>query len=308
MIIKIDQNLVGQRLDLALSQSLKVSRSKAASLIKTKEVTAEKEIKPSTLYSESLVLKRNKPAFLKEKKTTAKLDIIFEDNDIIVINKPSGAVVHPGVGNKVNTISQALINYYPQSITATFDNSDLSKDRAGIVHRLDKDTSGVMVLAKNKLSLNNLQKQFQDQVVQKEYIFVCAGKLTSQTVDMPIARDSKNRMKKKVRLEGKNAITVFELQSFSKIDTHTLSYIKALPKTGRMHQIRVHASYLGNPILGDIIYGNKESKRISNDLNIKRVMLHAQKITFEHPTSGESISFSAPVATDLSTIINKITS
>jgi 23S rRNA pseudouridine1911/1915/1917 synthase len=222
------------------------------------------------------------------------LNIVFEDEDIIVINKQFGIVTHPGAGNWTGTLANALLYYDPS----------LSKlDRAGIVHRLDKNTSGLMVIARNEKSQKYLVEQLQSHLVDREYSAIVYGHMIAGgTVDEPIGRDPKDRVKQAVSMSGKDATTHY--RAIDRFKSHT--HVKAVLETGRTHQIRVHLSYVGHSLIGDPMYGGRVRfpKKASEELkeallNFKRQALHSKKLTLTHPISGESMSWKAPLPDDM---------
>ncbi len=212
------------------------------------------------------------------------LDIIYEDKDVIVINKPCGMVVHPGAGNKIHTLVNALLFY-------TSELSSLSQDRPGIVHRLDKDTSGVMVVAKNNAAHLALSKQFKKHTIERRYIALVEGKVEFDegVIDVPIRRHSVDRKKMSVSFsdEAKSACTNYKV--IKRYPAYTA--LQLFPQTGRTHQLRVHLNYLGHPILGDMTYGRKK--------NFMRLALHAADLGFEHPTSGKFMKFSVALPLEM---------
>ncbi len=216
------------------------------------------------------------------------LDILFEDEHIIVINKQPGLVVHPSPGHMHNTLVHGLL----------FHCSDLAEIggvlRPGIVHRLDKDTSGVMVVAKNNFAHQNLVKQFKDRVVKKAYLALLAGhpRFAHGTLTTMIGRHPVHRKKMAV-LERAGRLAVSHWQILECFEKH--SYLRIVIDTGRTHQIRVHMAHLGCPVLGDAVYGGKKSKCDT----VNRQCLHASMLNFNHPVSGESLKFKAPLAEDI---------
>lgn len=209
-------------------------------------------------------------------------DILFEDKDLIVLDKPSGMVVHPGAGNLEHTLVSALL-YHTKEL------SSINPQRPGIVHRLDKDTSGVMVVAKNNFSHLELVKQFKQHSIERRYIALVAGTIEFDEgiVDVPIKRHLIDRKKMFVSFteDAKSAQTRYKV--LKRYPGFTA--VELFPQTGRTHQLRVHLSYLGHPILGDKTYGKKK--------NFPRLALHAKDLGFTHPTTGELIRFSSPLPT-----------
>jgi len=245
------------------------------------------------------------------------LDIIYEDKDIIVINKPAGMVVHPACGNYSGTLVNALLNYkgfltefneprpvpnlraaYKKS-TQVWDGARATRDerrimRPGIVHRLDKDTSGVILVAKTGVALRKLSGQLKNRAITKKYIAVAKGiiNLDEGIIDLPVNHDKKNRMKMVVdRYDGKEAVTHYKVISRNKEKNFTV--LEVIPKTGRTHQIRVHFSHIGHPILGDTLYNGPVVQGLS------RQALHAKSISFMHPSKNKEVEFSAQVPSDI---------
>ena len=229
------------------------------------------------------------------------LDIIYSDNDIAVINKPSGLVVHPAEGNWTGTLLNGILDIFP-------DNKLLP--RAGIVHRLDKETSGLLVIALNEISQLNLIKQLQAKTVYREYRSIVCGNIMSHgLVDEPIGRHPKNRVKMSVnKINGKPAVTKYE--PIEVFQHHT--YLKCILETGRTHQIRVHMQYIGNPIVGDPVYGFKKifpfkgmsKKFIDSVVNFPRQALHAKKLGLVHPATNKKMSWETKLPDDFSDLLN----
>ena len=222
------------------------------------------------------------------------LKILYEDEWILVVDKPAGMVVHPGAGNSHGTLANALLYHCGQLPVATEGNR-----RPGIVHRLDKDTSGVIVVAKNDRALRSLAKQFQKRATKKCYIVVVTGRveMDNGVIDVPVARSSTDRRKMSVRYAGgKESRTVYHV--LRRFGACTLMRVE--PHTGRTHQIRVHMKYLGHPVVGDTRYGGSGG--------ISRQALHAETLGFTHPDTGKYMEFSAPIPSDIEGFIKKVSS
>lgn len=216
------------------------------------------------------------------------LDILYEDAHLIAVNKPADMVVHPAPGNWSNTFVNALLNHCSLPQTSEF--------RPGIVHRLDKETSGVLIAAKTEEAHQKLSALFAQRQIQKEYVAIAIGKVASQTVNAPIKRCPHHRKLMAIADEGgKEALTEIELLGFN----GSLSRLLLKPKTGRTHQIRVHLKHLGNPILGDKLYGNAS---INSRLGAARHYLHAKKLSFIHPITGKKMELEAPLSKDMEEI------
>ena len=238
-----------------------------------------------------------------------KLDIVFEDEDVIVINKPAGIVMHPGAGNFDNTIVNALMNYDSSSLSNIGDEL-----RPGIVHRIDKDTSGLIVIAKNNQAHEHLSNQFNKHSITRIYRLLIWGKIrpSKGRIETFITRSSKNRQMMEVsRIKGKKAITNYEtVKIFENDKIPTLSLLDCKLETGRTHQIRVHMSYLGNNIVGDNKY-KKKFKKIKNIsplleekiIKLNRQFLHAKTIGFIHPKKNEEMIFNSILPQELENIL-----
>ncbi|MBN2479111.1 MAG: RluA family pseudouridine synthase [Parachlamydiales bacterium] len=213
------------------------------------------------------------------------LDILYEDDDILAINKPAGMVVHPGAGNWSNTFVNALLFYCKDLIRKSDD------IRPGIVHRLDKDTSGVLLAAKTQKAHQKLIEQFKNRKIFKKYLAICLNKPQDQEISIPIARHPVNRKKMAVNENGKEAITQIKTLQYNE----KFSLLEVFIKTGRTHQIRVHLKHLNCPILGDEVYGNKS---INSHFKINRQLLHAQILELTHPITDKPLKIEAPLPED----------
>tara|TARA_B110000467_G_scaffold107291_1_gene97666 strand:+ start:1691 stop:2647 length:957 start_codon:yes stop_codon:yes gene_type:complete len=299
--IRLDQFLVKKLTD--------VSRSKIQLAIKSGQVLVDGErLKPSAILKgaekvEGILLVEIEDEIFAE---DIPLDILYEDDDLAIINKISGMVVHPGSGNHNGTMVNALI-YHFKSL------SELNNSRPGIVHRLDKDTSGVIVIAKNDKSHQRLSKQFAERTVKKVYKAIAWGGLPEKgEVEGLIGRHPANRKAfKMVNNLGRESLTRFVLEE----SLLPLSYVSLYPKTGRTHQIRVHLKSIGHPILADDVYGGGKKMiksfhvkytQILNRLfkNMNRVALHAEKLEIIHPTTGSLMRFQAPIPDDMENALN----
>jgi len=301
--IIIPERMSGQRLDVALSEMLPdYSRSKITDWIKSGEALINhKTFKPKDKVSGSEMVELT----ISQKKNNdwlgedIPLNVVFEDEDIIVLNKSVGMVTHPGAGNWSGTLANALLYYEPNLATL---------DRAGIVHRLDKNTSGLMVVAKNEKSQKNLVEQLQTHSVSREYSAIVYGHMVAGgTVDEPIGRDTKDRVKQAVSSNGREAVTHYRV--IDRYQNHT--HVKAILETGRTHQIRVHLSHIGYPLIGDPMYGGKlrfpkKADEALKDalVDFKRQALHARKLTLTHPISGKLMSWKAPLTEDMLALLD----
>jgi len=294
------------RLDKFLSQKFpKLTRSYLQQVIKKGCVLVNgTEVKASKKVAAGNEIKINfpPPEKIKLKPEEIPLDVVYEDSNIIVINKPAGLVVHPGVGNKEGTLVNALLYHLPKLGRIG------SKLRPGIVHRLDKDTSGVMIVAKNDLAFQDLVGQFKRHQVQKEYLALVYGKVQPKRgkIIAPIRRDYHDRKRMAVAGmgKGKEAETKYEVKKYFK-DQFTL--LKIFPKTGRTHQVRVHLNSIGYPIVGDKTYKPKQNfVNKAKELGLKRQFLHAKSITLKLLT-GKRKKFSVALPSDLKMVLKKLT-
>lgn len=311
MIISYKNN-GGERLDKFLaSRFSNYSRNYFQKLIENEKVIVnDKSVKTNHILKTG---DRVKIEFKKDDEkinlTSAniKLDILFENDDLIVINKPAGLVVHPGAGNQNNTLVNALLNYYPNIRTATHDQTNVSKIRPGIVHRLDKDTTGVLMVAKNRSALKSISEQISNHKVKKIYLAICFGwpKNDNGTITSYLGRNPKNRkIISDVGIErGREAVSTYKLIKHFEKNRIKLSLIKFNIKTGRTHQIRYQAKSIGIPVLGDQIYGTKGSELAAKKLKIKRQLLHANEIYISLPNQNKLSHFSAPMPSDFKNIL-----
>ena len=222
------------------------------------------------------------------------LDVIYEDDDIIIINKEKGMVVHPGNGNPDGTLANAILERCKDSLSGIG-----GVVRPGIVHRIDKDTSGLVIVAKNDNAHLNISKQIQERKVTKTYIALVRGNIKENeaTINMPIGRSTQDRKKMAVTKKGKEAITHFKV--LKRYNGFTLLEVKI--ETGRTHQIRVHLAQIGYPIVGDVVYSNGK-----NPFNVKGQMLHAQKLEYVHPTTNKLFSYEAPLPEYFSNVLKML--
>ena len=315
LIVKeLDKNL---RVDVFISkEENNLSRTRIKNLILNKKLKLNNKyiIDPSKKISigdiVDLTIPEPKKASLKPYKY--KLDIIFEDEDLIILNKPAGIVMHPGAGNFDNTIVNALIDYDKESLSNIGDEL-----RPGIVHRIDKNTSGLVVIAKNNKTHENLSLQFSKHSITRVYQLLVWGKIrpSKGKIETFITRSSKNRQMMEVsNSKGKKAITNYKtIEIYENKNTPTLSLIECKLETGRTHQIRVHMNYLGNSIVGDDKY-KKRFKKIKNInptlekdlLNLNRQFLHAKKLGFIHPKKNKEMIFESILPTELQKILKML--
>ncbi len=311
----VDQNNNGMRLDIFLSKNIKeLTRSYIKKLIKNNQVllNSSNYSEPSTIirHKDEIIVEISKEDKIKLKPENIPLDILYEDKDIIVINKIKGMVVHPGAGNKNKTLVNALLFRYKNKL------SDLSGTlRPGIVHRIDKETSGILVVAKNNLSHANLGVQFSKHTVKRKYLCLVWGVVRplKGKINTLITRDKRNRQLMTVSdTIGKKAITNYKtLKIFNLKDIPKISLIECELETGRTHQIRVHLKYKGSSLLGDKHYGKKniKFKKINKDFfdNLSKLTgqtLHAKTLEFIHPRTKKKVSFNSDLPESFKKILD----
>lgn len=276
---------VDKRIDSFLASEVDFTRSYLKKLISDELVKVNgKSVKPNYKVKEGDVIDLNIPEAeeIDLKPENIPLDIIYEDDDIIVVNKPQGMVVHPAPGNLSGTLVNALL-YHCTNLSGI--NGEL---RPGIVHRLDKDTSGVMVVAKNDKAHLELSNQIKNRTILKKYLAIVEGVIKSDegAVEAPIGRDHIERKKMAVVKDGRYALTLYRVLERYKNN----SLVEAVIKTGRTHQIRVHMAYIGHPIVGDDVYGYKKQR-----FNLSGQALHSKLLGLVHPSKKVYMEFEAPV-------------
>ena len=326
----VDENDQGQRLDKFLSLKLdNISRSRLKSLITEGQVllTPGRKIMNDPSYriktGEAYSIEIPDIVDPEPEGENIPLDIRYEDDDLIVLYKPAGMVVHPAPGNRSGTLVNALINHCGNSLSGIN-----GVKRPGIVHRIDKDTSGLMVVAKSDAAHRGLSKQFARHSLERAYMAICWGvpNPTSGTIDLPLGRDPKNRLKIAVREGGREAITHYKvikrLEPPRKVTSRsnvmqgiapTLSLVECRLETGRTHQVRVHMAHIGYPLVGDPLYSrrNNPQKNFSDRAkealsSFKRQALHAYLIGFIHPVTKETLTFKAELPNDMKCLITAL--
>ena len=295
LIIDVSDEETGERIDSFLSGKTEFTRTRIQQLIKDKNITVNgKATKSSYKIEENdeIAIEVPEAETTEIKPENIKIDIVYEDSDIAVINKQAGLVVHPAHGHYSGTLVNAIL-YHIKDLSGI--NGEI---RPGIVHRLDKDTSGLIVIAKNDKVHTTLTEMFQEKKIRKTYLAILKGKLNKieGRVVTQIGRDKNDRKKMTVIddiTKGKNAITNYKVVSQNNLFT----LVKVNIETGRTHQIRVHMRHLGYPILGDSVYGRKD--------NEKRQMLHAYKLEFLHPVTGHQMEFTGEIPEDFQKALKK---
>lgn len=282
----VEKEEEGKRIDAYLAKKEDISREHVQRIIKEENILVNgKKTKPAykVQKNDKISLEEEQPKEIELKAQEIPIEIIYQDDDIIVVNKPKGMVVHPGNGNPDGTLVNSLMAICKDSLSGIG-----GEIRPGIVHRLDKDTSGVLVVAKNDKAHINLSNQIKNHEVEKTYIALVRGivKENEATINMPIGRNKNDRKKMAVEKDGKEAITNFKVLERYPKDNCTLLEVKI--ETGRTHQIRVHLSHIGYPVIGDEVYSNGKNK-----WGIKGQCLHAKKLKFKHPITGKEMEFEA---------------
>ena len=295
---KIISDNKGKRIDAYISEKEEITRTTAQRLIEDGNILVNgKKQKSSYKVSigDIITIEEVEAKPIELKAQDIPIEIIYEDNDIIVVNKPKGMVVHPGNGNPEGTLVNAIMAICKDSLSGIG-----GEIRPGIVHRLDKDTSGLLIVAKNDKAHVNISEQIKNHEVKKTYIALVRGiiKENEATIDMPIGRSNSDRKKMAVTKNGKNAIT--HIKVLKRYDNkYTLLEINI--ETGRTHQIRVHLSHIGYPIIGDYIYSNGK-----NEFGVVGQCLHAKRLEFKHPTSGKKIILEAPLPEYFENILHEL--
>lgn len=301
--MKITSENVKKRLDVFVFEALGVTRSNAQSLIEGGFVTVNGKVESKNyrLRENDLVeIEEQEPQELNVEAENIPLDVVFEDEDIIVINKPSGMVVHPAPGNESGTLVNALLYHCKGSLSGI--NGVI---RPGIVHRIDKDTSGLLVVAKNDESHVFLSSLLKDHGIKRVYHAIVVGhyRENNGTVNAPIARHPVDRKKMAVVSTGREAITHYEV-----IDEYpSFTYARFQLETGRTHQIRVHTSYIGHPIIGDEVYGGgKTTFEKNNKALLDGQILHAKILSFPHPRTKETVTFECDLPSNFKALLERL--
>jgi len=302
---RVPDELAGMRLDQCLAEMFPdYSRSKLQTWIKAGKVTVNGVAlkgREKLDGGEEMELDAEAEMVLEYDAEDIPLEIIYEDDSLLIINKPVGLVVHPAVGNWNGTLVNALLNHQPELNTLP---------RAGIVHRIDKDTSGLLMVAKTLQAHHSLVEQLQERSINREYLALVKGWMTAGgTVDEPIGRHPVDRKRNAVRRDGKEAVTHYRLEQ--RFKRFTLIRVKL--ETGRTHQIRVHMSHINYPLVGDQVYGGRFqmpadcSPALAEALrNFKRQALHAAKLGLEHPETGEYLEWEQPLPSDMQHLLTAL--
>ena len=300
--IIVEQSEEKNRLDSYIaSKNLELSRSMIKKLLEDGKITVNGEITKASYkvqLNDKIEIDIEKPKKVKLEAQEIPLDVIYEDNDILVVNKQKGLVVHPGNGNLDGTLANAVMAHCKDSLSGI--GGEL---RPGIVHRLDKDTSGLLIIAKNDKAHIKMSEQIKDRKVKKTYIALVRGIISENeaTINMPIGRSTKDRKKMAVTKNGKEAITHFKV--LNRFTTNKASYtlLEVKIDTGRTHQIRVHMAEIGHPVIGDTVYSNGK-----NEFGVVGQCLHAKKLEFTHPITEKEMNLKAPLPEYFEKIIEEL--
>lgn len=296
--IIVQANEKGARLDSYIaSKEKEISRTNVQRLIESGNILVNNNIQKISYKVQagdeiSIVIPEAKEIELKPQ--DIKVDIVYEDSHIIVVNKPKGLVVHPAIGNPDGTLVNAIMNICKDSLSGIG-----GEIRPGIVHRLDKDTTGLLIIAKNDKAHINLSEQIKNREVKKMYVALVRGIVPEDeaTINMPIGRSTKDRKKMAVIKNGKEAVTHFKV--LNRFKNYTLLEIKI--DTGRTHQIRVHMSEIGYPVVGDMVYSNGK-----NEFGVEGQMLHAKSLDFKHPITEKQMHLEAELPKYFKEVIDKL--
>ena len=299
LVLNVSEEKCGLRIDKYIYEEIKdKSRSYIQGLIEKQEVLVNgKNIKSNYKVKENDIVTINisKPKELNIIPQNIPIDILYEDSDLIVVNKPKGMVVHPAPGNYEGTLVNALLYHC----------TDLSSIngiiRPGIVHRIDKDTTGILVVAKNDDAHNFLSKQLKDHSMTREYYALVEGRIKSEegVIDKPLGRNKKDRLKMGIVSDGKRAVTHYKVLEVYKCTT----LVRCILETGRTHQIRVHMASIGHPLVGDTVYGFKKQR-----YKVEGQMLHARTLGFIHPKTKKYMEFSKELPEEFENLLYKIKS
>jgi 23S rRNA pseudouridine1911/1915/1917 synthase len=308
LTFKIGPDDAGVRLDAFLASQIESwSRARLQRLIEAEDVLVNgKASKPSYKLREhdELEVELISPATTSFTPEAIPIEIVHEDETLVVVNKPAGLVIHPAAGIHSGKLANALAYHFQQLPNA-------SSVRPGIVHRLDRDTSGLLVVAKTESALENLSDQFRDRSVYKSYVALVHGRVQSDSgrIEQPLARDPSNRTRMAVVRGGRSALSIYRVKR--RFNRFTLLDVEL--KTGRTHQIRVHLAWLKHPVVGDETYGGGRDNTVQNPKlrsqirGLGRQFLHAEKLAFAHPATGERVMFQAPLPPELSNLLIEIT-
>jgi 23S rRNA pseudouridine1911/1915/1917 synthase len=290
---RVTEELDGARVDKAVAMLLGVSRATARALVEAGVTVDGEPAGASTRVAAGSVLRAPRPEEAPEMVAEdVSFDVLFEDSDVIVVDKPAGVVVHPGSGRTTGSLAAGLLHRYPELEGVG------QKGRWGIVHRLDRDTSGVLVVARTEAAHNALSEMLKRREISRTYTTLVHGLMSSPsgTIEAPVGRDPSNPLRRAVHPEGKPARTHYRVvDAFPERDC---SLLEVTLETGRTHQIRLHMTAIGHPVVADSLYGGRRHR-----LGARRMFLHASRIGFTHPITGEVIAVESPLPPDLAQVL-----
>ena len=307
LTFRIESDDVGVRLDAFLASQIEGwSRARLQRLIEAEDVLVNGKLSKSSYKlreHDELEVELVSPATTSFTPEAIPIEIVYEDDTLVVVNKPAGLVVHPAAGIHSGILANALAYHFQQLPNA-------SSVRPGIVHRLDRDTSGLLVVAKTDAALESISDQFRDRSVYKSYVALVHGRVPADSgrIEEPLARDPSNRTRMAVVRGGRSAISLYRVNR----RFHRFTLLDVQLKTGRTHQIRVHLAWLKHPVIGDETYGGGRENNIQNAKlksqvrNLGRHFQHAEKLAFTHPATGERVQFHSPLPPELSNLLTEI--
>lgn len=292
--VEVPDSLDGDRVDKVIAEIFGLSRARAANVVSLGVEVDQEPARSSTRVHAGQLIACEPPGddagLVPE---DVDFEVLFEDGDVIVVDKPAGVVVHPGSGHSLGTLAAGLIHRYPELVGVG------AADRWGLVHRLDKNTSGVILVARNTDAFDDLVGQLRERKIGRTYRALVEGSLSSPTgtIEAPIGRDPSRPTRRAITHGGKFARTHYDV--VTTFAGHDATLVEVVLETGRTHQIRVHMAAIGHPVAGDGTYGATRK-----DLNSPRTFLHAFRIEFAHPVSGEPVEVEAPLPPDLQTVLD----
>lgn len=294
--VQVPDALDGSRVDKAIAELFEVSRAVASGIVEDGVLVDGAEVDAADRVRGGQVISGRKPEdTMRLSPEPVDFEVVHEDESVIVVDKPAGVVVHPGSGRTSGTLAAGLLDRYPELDGVG------AADRWGLVHRLDKDTSGVIVVARTSEAFDQLSAELRRREVERVYVALVEGRMSAPTgtVDAPIGRDPSRPTRRAVVPGGKHARTHYEVVRY--YEESEVSLLEARLETGRTHQIRVHLAAIDHPVAGDATYGATR-----RDLAVPRTFLHASRVAFTHPTTGKRLEVEAPLPEDLATVLDRL--
>ena len=294
--LEVPDHLDGERVDKTIATLLELSRARASHVVDDGVMVDGIEAGPSDRVRAGSVITCSRPAeVVTLEPEPLELDVLYEDDDLIVVNKPAGVVVHPGSGRRTGTLAAGLLHRYPELRGVG------AEDRWGLVHRLDRDTSGAILVARRQDIFDKLKAQMERREISRSYTALVEGRMAAPTgtIEAPIGRDPSHPTRRAVSHTGKAARTHFEVERYFERSDCSLLLVRL--ETGRTHQIRVHMAAIDHPVVGDIAYGATRK-----DLSTPRTFLHASRLVLAHPRTGRRLSVIAPLPEDLTGVLERV--